>query len=343
MSLLLIRLFFIFVATLLGWVFGNATDIFGSFSGFIGMSCGFVFGVLLTLAERAMGKISSRGLSSAVFGLILGIVFSRVVINAVVLIPMSQNVQYVFRAFLTIIFCYLGMVIAMKGKDEFNIVIPYLRFTRQDVSETPIILDTNIVIDGRIMKLCSTKFLEGRLIIPRFVLRELQYIADSEDSLRKTRGRRGLEILNQLQNLPGIDVKIHEEDFPEIQEVDAKIIHLAKLLGGKVLTNDYNLAQVAELQGITALNINELARALKPVVLPGEMLSVRVIKEGKEHNQGVAYLDDGTMIVVEQGKQHIGREIEIEITSILQTQAGQMIFSKPASFGKERSASRRKT
>jgi uncharacterized protein YacL len=234
------------------------------------------------------------------------------------------------------------MVIAMRGKDEFNIVIPYVRFTRQDISETPVVLDTNIIIDGRIMKLCSTKFLEGRLIIPRFVLRELQYIADSEDNLRKARGRRGLEILNQLQKTPAIDIKIHEEDFPEIQDVDAKIIRLAKLLNGKILTNDYNLAQVAELQRITVLNINELARALKPVVMPGETLSILVIKEGKEHNQGIGYLDDGTMIVIEQGKQFIGQTIKIEITSMLQTQAGQMIFSKPASFNKEHNSPRKK-
>ncbi|MBI3333624.1 MAG: PIN domain nuclease, partial [Candidatus Omnitrophica bacterium] len=175
----------------------------------------------------------------------------------------------------------------------------------------------------------QTKFMEGRFIIPRFVLKELQQIADSQDQIKRNRGRRGLDVLGRMQKIPNIEVKIHEEDFPDTKEVDAKLVKLAKFIGGKILTNDFNLNKVAELQGVPVLNINELANALKPVVLPGELLEARVIKEGKEYNQGVAYLDDGTMVVVEQGRSLIGQTVRVMVTSVLQTAAGRMIFAKP--------------
>jgi uncharacterized protein YacL len=173
-----------------------------------------------------------------------------------------------------------------------------------------------------------TKFIEGRLVIPRFVLRELQQIADSQDALKRNRGRRGLDILNKLQKSSDFDVRIQEDDFPDVREVDAKLVKLAKLLGAKVLTNDFNLNKVAELQGVTVLNINELANALRPVVLPGEVMDVRISKEGKEHSQGIAYLDDGTMIVIDNSRHLIGQSVSVIVTSVLQTSAGRMIFAK---------------
>jgi uncharacterized protein YacL len=215
----------------------------------------------------------------------------------------------------------------MRGKDEFNLIIPYIKFQRQDQKEELIILDTSVIIDGRIADLSETSFLEGRLIVPRFVLRELQQIADSGDSLKRNRGRRGLDILNKIQKSKKLDVRIHEEDFPDIKEVDAKLIKLAQLLSAKVFTNDFNLNKIAELQGIKVLNINDLANALKPVVLPGELLNVKITKEGKEYSQGVAYLDDGTMIVVDNAKYLIGKTINVTVSSILQTSAGRMIFA----------------
>jgi len=233
-----------------------------------------------------------------------------------------------FQIILTLIFCYLGMIIAMRGKDEFNLIIPYVKFVRQDKKEDIILLDTSVIIDGRVADILQTRFIEGRLVIPRFVLKELQQIADSQDSLKRNRGRRGLDILNKLQKTASFDVRIQEEDFPEIKEVDAKLVKLAKLLSAKIFTNDFNLNKIAELQGITVLNINELANALRPVVLPGEMMEIRISKEGKEHSQGVAYLDDGTMVVVDNSKHLIGQAAKVTVTSVLQTSAGRMIFAK---------------
>jgi uncharacterized protein YacL len=220
------------------------------------------------------------------------------------------------------------MTLAIRGKDEFNLIIPYVKFSRQDSRDDVTLLDTSVIIDGRIADLCETKFIEGKFVVPRFVLKELQQIADSADSLKRNRGRRGLDILNKLQKSATVAVKIHEEDFPELQDTDAKLVKLGKLLSGRVLTNDYNLNKIAELQGVQVLNINELANALKPVMLPGEEMEVKIIKEGKEHNQGIGYLDDGTMIVVEGGRHLIGQTKKVLVTSVLQTAAGRMIFAR---------------
>jgi rRNA maturation endonuclease Nob1 len=190
------------------------------------------------------------------------------------------------------------------------------------------VLDTSVIIDGRIADICETGFLDGTLVVPQFVLRELQQVADSSDSLKRNRGRRGLDILQRIQKMSHVQVQIVETDFPEVREVDLKLIELAKRLSGKIVTNDFNLNKVAQLRGVAVLNINELANSLKPVVLPGELLRVFVLKEGKEAGQGVAYLDDGTMVVVDQGKRAIGRTIEVSVTSVLQTTAGKMIFCR---------------
>ena len=191
------------------------------------------------------------------------------------------------------------------------------------------ILDTSVIIDGRVADICQTGFLEGTIVIPQFVLEELQHIADSSDVLKRNRGRRGLDILNRIQKELAIKVEIYEGDFEEISEVDSKLVKLAKITNGILVTNDFNLNKVCELQNVSVLNINDLANAVKPVVLPGEELTVQVIKDGKEYHQGVAYLDDGTMIVVEEGREYIGKRIEVLVTSVLQTSAGRMIFAKP--------------
>jgi len=201
------------------------------------------------------------------------------------------------------------------------------------IEENLKILDTSVIIDGRIADICETGFLEGVFIIPQFILQELQYIADSSDSLRRAKGRRGLDILHRIQKMSSLTVRIVEEDFPKIKEVDTKLVALAKYLGAKIITNDFNLNKVAELQGVSVLNINELANAVKPVVLPGEMLKVFILKEGKETNQGVAYLDDGTMVVVENARRLIGKNQDVTVTSVLQTTAGRMIFAKPSDNG----------
>lgn len=295
---------------------------------YTGSAIGFFSSLFIILLEIGMKRLSIRNLSAAVFGLVFGFFMAWIVTSVLRLIPMSIELFSSIQIVLILIFCYLGMVIAMRGKDEFNVIIPYVKFVRQDKKEDMIILDTSVVIDGRIADMLHTKFIEGRLVIPRFVLKELQQIADSQDSLKRNRGRRGLDILNKLQKAPEFDVRIQEDDFPEIKEVDAKLVKLAKLLGAKVLTNDFNLNKVAELQGVTVLNINELANALRPVVLPGEVMDVRISKEGKEHNQGIAYLDDGTMIVIDNAKHLISQSATVVVTSVLQTSAGRMIFAK---------------
>lgn len=293
---------------------------------------GILFGILAALVmiflEIGLRKVSVSGLSSAVFGLILGLIMAKLVGDAFSLAQLDADTLNTIRVTLTLIFCYLGMVMALRGKDEFNIIIPYVRLRRQDQPEDINLLDTSVIIDGRIVDICKTKFLGGKIIIPRFVLKELQQIADSTDAIKRQRGRRGLEMLHTIQKESGIDISLHEEDFPEIAEVDAKLVKLAKLLNAKILTVDFNLNRVAAIQGIKVLNINELANAIKPVVFPGEEMKIKLIKEGKEHNQAVGYLDDGTMVVVEDARRFIGQEVKVAVTSVLQTQAGRMIFTK---------------
>jgi len=329
MNLLWMRIFFMLVSGLVGYQLGDA---YGTVAGkefaLLGLGIGVAGALVVIILELFIRRASVTGLSAAVFGLIFGLIMAVLLSFALNMVPMTETVRSSLRVILMLVFCYLGMVVAMRGKDEFNLVIPYVRLSRQDISTELIILDTSVIIDGRILDMSQTKFIEGRFLIPRFVLKELQQIADSKDSLKRNRGRRGLEILSKIQKNPHLDVRIHEEDFPELAEVDAKLVKLSKILNAKLFTNDFNLGKVAELQGVKVLNINELANALKPIVLPGELLEVKVVKEGKEYNQGIGYLDDGTMIVVENGKHLLGQTIRSVVTSVLQTTAGRMIFSK---------------
>ncbi|ASV67678.1 MULTISPECIES: PIN/TRAM domain-containing protein [Cytobacillus] len=236
---------------------------------------------------------------------------------------------------LTLLFGYLGFQVGFKKRDELLNLFTNKKkkLTEEEDSQSDVnklkILDTSVIIDGRVADICQTGFLEGTIVIPRFVLEELQHIADSSDVLKRNRGRRGLDILNRIQSELSIKVEIYEGNFEEIQEVDSKLVKLAKLTNGVVVTNDFNLNKVCELQKVAVLNINDLANAVKPVVLPGEEMKVQVIKDGKEQNQGIAYLDDGTMIVVEEGRNYIGKHIDVVVTSVLQTSAGRMIFAKP--------------
>jgi uncharacterized protein YacL len=220
---------------------------------------------------------------------------------------------------------YLGMMVAWQKREEFRIFMPHLA---QEGEKKWKLLDTSVIIDGRIADIAETGFLEGVIVLPKFILNELQKIADSTVPLRRKRGRRGLDILNRMQKSGSLEVVVEEKDFPEIREVDSKLVQLAQFLNGIIVTNDYNLNKIAKLQGVDVLNINELANALKPVILPSEELQIRIVKEGKEPNQGIAYLDDGTMVVVENAKGLIGEEVTVEVTSILQTSAGRMIFGQ---------------
>ncbi|WP_338450499.1 PIN/TRAM domain-containing protein [Niallia oryzisoli] len=267
-------------------------------------------------------------------GLVSGLIIAFLIgyaLNAIE-VPIVNTVAPIL---LTLLFGYLGFSVGFKKRDELlglwanKKKKPVEEESENEGNNTLKILDTSVIIDGRIADICQTGFLEGIIVIPQFVLAELQHIADSSDVLKRNRGRRGLDILNRIQKELAIKVEIYEGDFDEIQEVDSKLVKLAKITGGVVVTNDFNLNKVCELQQVSVLNINDLANAVKPVVLPGEEMNVQVIKDGKEHNQGVAYLDDGTMIVVEDGRDYIGKHLDVLVTSVLQTSAGRMIFAKP--------------
>jgi uncharacterized protein YacL len=338
MTLWLIRIFFVAFSALVGYQVGQRLSWLGPGADGFGALGGGALALGLIGLEATLKKVSTRGLSAAVFGLLFGLLMSWVVIKTLDLVPAGPELGDPMRAFIVVVLCYFGMAIALRGRDEFNLIIPYVRFARQDQREDLVLLDTSVIIDGRIADVCQTRFIEGRFIVPRFVLKELQQIADSQDPIKRNRGRRGLEVLAKLHKMPHIEVRIHEEDLPEIKEVDAKLVKLAKILQAKILTNDFNLNKVAELQGVLVLNVNELANALKPVVLPGEVMEAKVVKEGKEYNQGVAYLDDGTMVVVEQGRQLIGQVVRVQVTSVLQTSAGRMIFAKPEASEEHRPA-----
>ncbi|MFD0961915.1 PIN/TRAM domain-containing protein [Paenibacillus chungangensis] len=283
--------------------------------------------------ERTVAMPLGQLLSGAT-GLLAGLLFVVLIYPAVARL---EGVGIALPAIMMLCMGYIGLRIGLNKQEEMAAGVAALLERQRIVPVTEEvkgyeehkILDTSVIIDGRIADICKTGFIEGTLVIPEFVLEELQHIADSSDLLKRNRGRRGLDILNKIQKELDVKVLIYEGDFEEISEVDSKLVKLAKALGGKVVTNDFNLNKVCELQGVSVLNINDLANAVKPVVLPGEEIIVQVIKDGKEHGQGVAYLDDGTMIVVEGGRDYIGTTMEVLVTSVLQTSAGRMIFAKP--------------
>ncbi|MBE1553145.1 PIN/TRAM domain-containing protein [Sporosarcina limicola] len=292
--------------------------------------------------EERLLKAPIFDLLFGTIGLIVGLSVAFLVSYGLsgIQIPGIAAIVSVLPILLSILLGYLGFQVGFKKREEFINAVYSAKSTGQkkkgvedSASQTDDrfykILDTSVIIDGRIADISATGFLEGILVVPQFVLTELQHIADSADTLKRTKGRRGLDVLKRMQTDVGPNILITDEDFPDVQEVDMKLVHLAKSMGGLVVTNDFNLNKVADLHGVFVLNINDLANAVKPVVIPGEDMYVVVIKDGKEHNQGVAYLDDGTMIVVEDGKFHIGNAIDVVVTSVLQTSAGRMIFAKP--------------
>ena len=241
----------------------------------------------------------------------------------------DEKVQWFVRLGLFLGFSYIGIILAMRSnKEDFSLIIPYVRFRPQSQSDNLLLLDTSVIIDGRIADLIETHFLEGLIVVPRFVLREIQQIADSTDPIKRARGRRGLEMLNRIQHHTGIEVRIHDGDFPEEKDVDSKLVRLARNLNARLFTNDYNLAKVAELQKINCVNLHEVAKCLKVILLPGEILRLKIVREGKDRGQGIGYMPDGTMVVVNNGLPHIGQQVEAEVQSLLQTGAGIIVFAE---------------
>jgi uncharacterized protein YacL len=292
----------------------------------VGLVLGVAFAVLIIVLELRLYRVSAHHMVGALVGGVTGLLGASLVWG--VISGLDLVADHFIHAVLIAFLIYMGIAIGVRRGEWFEPARIISAFKDASRLHQYKVLDTSVIIDGRIADICETGFLDGTLVVPQFVLRELQQVADSSDSMKRNRGRRGLDVLQRVQKMTNVQVQIVETDFPEVKEVDLKLIELAKRLSGKIVTNDFNLNKVAQLRGVAVLNINELANSLKPVVLPGEVLRVFVLKEGKEAGQGVAYLDDGTMVVVDQGKRAIGRTIEVTVTSVLQTTAGKMIFCR---------------
>ena len=335
MALFILRFIFILAVTGLGVSFIN--------SGYVPVDSVWlswaVLGGLLLLAAVVIGVdilIRHKQLdviSSVYFGLVVGVFLAYVVgmvLQPLVPVFLTSKMHYAVELVMACVLCYICISLLLQTKDDFRFIVPYVEFAREIKGSKPCILDTSVIIDGRIADVVESGVLDGQLIMPKFVISELQGIADSSDRLRRGRGRRGLDILNRLRSNPKVDIQIFDRELPEFaaQPVDLKLVVLAKHLKGRLVTNDYNLNKVAQLQDVPVVNLNDVANALKPIFLPGEQLAVRVVKQGEEPGQGVGYLEDGTMVVIESGREHIGQLITIAITSMLQTSAGRMIFGR---------------
>jgi uncharacterized protein YacL len=305
-----------------------------------------IFAVVVVAVDLFLPRKSLAALSGAFLGLVVGMVFAfglGLLVDLMVDVfwkvskedpdyKVVSTVVGAVKLILGVISCYLTISFILQTKDDVRFVIPYVEFARQSRGARPLILDTSVIIDGRIADICETRIIDSPLFIPRFVLQELQAIADSADKLKRNRGRRGLDMLNKLQTNDKVEIRVSDTRLPSIDEagdVDQKLVALAKKVDGRVVTNDYNLNKIAQIRGVEVININDLANALKPVVMPGETLTVRIIKPGEEPGQGVGYLEDGTMIVAENAREKINEEVTLTVTSVLQTSAGRMIFGRP--------------
>jgi uncharacterized protein YacL len=298
---------------------------------FIGLS----IGVLVVLVDLMLKGFSLRGLSAITFGLGMGLLVAYMISASPLLESGDAQMIYLVRLTLFLVCTYLGTVIALRGRDEFNLVIPYVRFVPHDVDVPLVVVDTSVLIDGRIARVCETGFLSAALVIPRFVLKELQSVADSPDPIKQARGRRGLEVLAELRRIKNLDIRIPESEVAKSDEVDAKLVFLAHSMGAKLLTTDYNLAKMAEFQGVPWLNLNQLAKSLQPEFMLGEQVEVELVKPGKEEGQAVGFMPDGSMVVVTGGRAHLGRRVTAEIVSVIPSAGGKMVFARMAGAGGE--------
>jgi uncharacterized protein YacL len=323
-----LRIGFVLLAAFLGYHLG-APQIANVEFPWLGMTIGITLAAGIIAIERGAQKIPPKVLLGGLLGLIVSLLLGHLLTISLLTIPLIGDPDNItLHGLVHAGLAYIGMVLGARKGAEFDLNEYKKLFRGEAKEENPKLLDTSVIIDGRVADICETGFLEGTLIIPQFVLRELQQIADSSDPIKRNRGRRGLDILQRIQRSVDVHVKILEQDFPKIRDVDSKLVALGKELGAKILTNDFNLNKVAELQGVPVLSVNQLANAVRPVVLPGELMSVHILKEGKEYGQGVAYLDDGTMVVVDSARKYVGKNVDVAVTSVLQTTAGRMIFTR---------------
>jgi uncharacterized protein YacL len=331
MALWVIRILFLLLCTTGGYAVSQVREEFVNIphSSVLGVMIGFGFGWLLIAVDEMIKGFSLRAFSATTFGLLLGTVVALLIDRS----GLFENVpemptRWLVRLSLFLSFGYIGIILAMRSnKEDFSLIIPYVRFAPQNKPDNLLLLDTSVVIDGRIADLIETSVLEGLIVVPRFVLKELQQIADSSDPVKRARGRRGLEVLNRIQRNQRNEVKIHDGDFPDEKEVDTKLVRLARNLGAKLYTNDYNLGKIAELQSVKHVNLHDVAKALRMVLLPGETLSLRVVREGKDKGQGVGYTSDGTMVVVNNAQSMVGQQVDVLVQSLLQTGAGVIVFA----------------
>jgi uncharacterized protein YacL len=325
---LALKLFLVVICSVGGYLIADEIEPPGRvpWAPWAGVLIGIVFAMLTLSVEKLIRHIPLKVLAGGTVGLVLGLSVAKLIGVGFAGLQ-NTNISVVIYIILSCIFGYIGIVLGTIKIEELR--VPNWPWPARGAARSPVmkILDTSVIIDGRIADIVETGFLGGILIIPEFVLQELQHIADSPDPTRRVRGRRGLDVIKRLQQEKQIEVRIDRQDFENLNEVDAKLVALALRLNAKIVTNDYNLSKVAEVQGLRILNINQLANALKPVVLPGEVLRLQILKEGKEQGQGIAYLEDGTMVVVENASRYLGKEVEVSVTSILQTTAGRLIFT----------------
>ena len=328
MSLWVIRIFFLLLCTVVGYaVSQHRPEIIDGWV--YGLAIGFGLGGVLVAVDEMLKGFSLRAFSAATFGLMLGTIVAWMIDSTELFIFADEKTRWVLRLSLFLGFGYVGMILAIRSnKEDFALLIPYIRFRSTNRPDNIVVLDTSVIIDGRIADLIEGRFIEGVIVVPKFVLHELQYIADSADAIRRARGRRGLDILNRIRQNQRCEVRIQEMDFPEEKEVDAKLVKLTRALEGKLFTNDFNLGKVAELQSVPHVSLNEMAAALKPLVLPGDEFSLRIAREGKDKGQGVGYLNDGTMVVINGAQSLIGQPVQVRVQSLLQTGAGVIIFAE---------------
>ncbi len=297
-----------------------------------GTIAAFAVAVVIVLLEYGYARQIAAAFPSVVLGILAGFVAASLLVKAVYMLPgvagrlpMGERDAFFITA---CVLCYVAVVCILRTKDDIRIEVPYIEFSKQLRGQRPLLLDTSIIIDGRIADICETGIIESPVIIPKFVLQELQNISDSADRMKRNRGRRGLDMLQRLQRIKNVEVSIHDAVLPEIKEVDAKLVALAGKLDGRIVTTDFNLNKIAQLHDVPVLNVNDLANAMKPVFLPGEILDLELIKPGEEPGQAVGYLDDGTMVVVDAARDKIGKKVPVNVTSAIQTSAGRMIFGK---------------